>query len=342
MIRPPKLKPGDKVATISLSWGGAGEIPQRYKIGKERLETVFGLSVVETKHALKSNDWLYQNPEARAKDLMEAFLDPTIKAIICNIGGEDSIRTLPFIDFDIIRKHPKIFIGFSDSTISHFCCYKAGLTSFYGTSLLVGFAENVVMHDYEVENIKRTLFSNAPAGTITPNSDGWTNEHLDWFEPSNQLIKRKLNPNQPWRFLQGEGVQQGRLIGGCLEVMNWLRGTSIWPEQAVWKDAILFLETSEEKPIPSSVKYFLRSLAAMGVLKELNGIIMGRPYDALYWDEYDEILLKILREEGLTDLTVVTGMDFGHTCPTFTLPLGTLAEINCAAKSFSLLESGVS
>jgi muramoyltetrapeptide carboxypeptidase LdcA involved in peptidoglycan recycling len=120
---------------------------------------------------------------------MEAFSDPSVKAIISNIGGDDSIRMLPYIDLDIIRNNPKIFLGFSDSTITHFICLKAGLSSFYGTSLLVGFAENVSMHDYQISDIKRTLFSSSVIGLIQPNQEGWTTEFLDWFDPSLQEVK---------------------------------------------------------------------------------------------------------------------------------------------------------
>ena len=139
-IKPQVLKHGDKVATISLSWGGAGELPHRYAQGKKQLQEIFGLEVVQTANALKSADYIYKNPKARADDLMEAFSDPSITAIISNIGGEDSIRTLPFIDLNIIQANPKILLGFSDTTVTHLACYKAGLTSFYGTSVLVGFA----------------------------------------------------------------------------------------------------------------------------------------------------------------------------------------------------------
>ncbi len=113
------------------------------KKGKGQLEETFGLTVVETKNSLKSAEWIYKNPQVRADDLMEAFSDNSIKAIISNIGGDDSIRTLPFIDLSIIKNNPKIFLGFSDTTITHIACYKAGLVSFYGTSLLVGFAKMV-------------------------------------------------------------------------------------------------------------------------------------------------------------------------------------------------------
>lgn len=150
---------------------------------------------------------------------MEAFADRSVKAIISNIGGEDSLRILKYVDIDIIKNNPKIFLGFSDSTTTHFLCLKAGLGSFYGTSLLVGFAENVEMHAYQINDINRTLFSSAPIGKIAPNIAGWTSEYLDWFDVSLQDIKRKLHPHPGWCFIRGNTIARGRLIGGCLEVM---------------------------------------------------------------------------------------------------------------------------
>jgi muramoyltetrapeptide carboxypeptidase LdcA involved in peptidoglycan recycling len=342
MIKPRALKAGDKVATISLSWGGAGELPYRYAFSKRQLQEVFGLDVVETEHALKSADYISKNPQARADDLMEAFADPTIKAIISNIGGEDSLRTLPYLDLSMIRNNPEIFLGFSDSTITHFACYKAGLTSFYGTSLLVGFAENGGMHNYQIEDIRRVLFSTERIGQISPNSEGWTSEHLEWFDTSLQNQKRKLIKSNGWNFLQGKGRIKGNLIGGCLDVLEFLKGTAYWPSLEEWKESILFLETSEVKMTPRYFLWILRNYAAQGILKNLNGIILGRPYDNMYVDAYNDILLKVIREEeGLVDLAIVTEMDFGHTCPVFTIPYGIQAEIDFENRKFSMLESGV-
>lgn len=342
LIRPKSLNKGDKVATISLSWGGAGELLNRYEIGKRRLQEVFGLNVVETKNALKSADYISKNPQARADDLMEAFSDKSIKAIISNIGGEDSIRTLPYTDINVIRQNPKIFLGFSDTTVTHFACYKAGLTSFYGTSILVGFAENGGMHQYQIDDIKRTFFSSLPVGQIFPNKNGWTSEILDWFDISLQNTQRKLNESNNWNFLQGSKKVQGQLIGGCIEVLEFLKGTEYWLDKSDWKDKILFLETSEEMMPPTNFRRVLRNYAAQGVFEKISGLILGRPYNNKYVDEYNNILLQVIKDEqGDDHLPIITEMDFGHTCPTFTIPYGVLAEIDSEQKIFSILESGV-
>ncbi|MFQ3608294.1 MAG: S66 peptidase family protein [Chloroherpetonaceae bacterium] len=342
LTRPKSLKQGDTVATISLSWGGAGELLHRYEIGKRRLHEVFGLNVVETKNALKSADYISKNPQARAEDLMEAFSDKSIKAIISNIGGEDSIRTLQYTDINVIRQNPKIFLGFSDTTITHFACYKAGLTSFYGTSLLVGFAENGGMHQYQIDDIKRTLFSSLPVGQILPNKNGWTSEFLDWFDKSLQNTKRKLTDSNGWNFLQGNKKVQGQLIGGCVDVLEFLKGTDYWLSKSDWTDKILFLETSEEMLPPTSFRRALRNYAAQGVFEKISGLILGRPYNNKFVDEYNNILLQVIRDEqGNDQLPIITEMDFGHTCPTFTIPYGVVAEIDSKQKTFSILESGV-
>ncbi len=330
MIKPQKLQPGDKVAAISLSWGGPGTFPHRYAAGKQQLQDEFELVVVETPCALRDAAWLQRHPQARADDLMKAFVDPSIKALISTIGGNDSIRILPYLDLDILRSNPKIFMGYSDTTITHMACFKAGLVSFYGPAIMAGFAENGGMFPYMIDSVRKTLFSSAPIGTLAPNMDGWAIEMLDWADPKNQPRKRKLAPSSGWKFIQGTGVRQGHLLGGCFEVLDWLRGTDFWPEPDVWQDAILFLETSEEAPPPSTVLYGLRSYAAMGILEKLSGILFGRPGGPLAPDqftEYDKVIRQVVtEEEGLSDLPIITHMDFGHTDPMFVLPyaLGSL------------------
>lgn len=344
-IKPRKLNPGDKVATVSPSWGGPSVFPHRYQAGVRQLEAEFGLEVVEMPHTLKDADWLYRNPEARAADLMQAFSDPTIKGIVATIGGDDSIRLLPFIDLDMIRNNPKVFMGYSDTTIGHMLCFKAGLVSFYGPAIMAGFAENGGLFPYMKKSVQQTLFQTDSVGVIQPNTDGWTVERLDWGEPSNQEKKRALNPCTGWKYLQGKGVRQGHLLGGCIEVFDWLRGTELWPNSDAWKNAILFLETSEEAPPPSNVKYMLRAFAALGVLKQLSGILFGRPGGGVpikQFDEYDQVILQVVRdEENLDDLPIITNMDFGHTDPMFVLPYGVMVEIDCERKQFSILENAV-
>lgn len=290
-------------------------------------------------NSLKVEECLYQNPQARAEDLMTAFKDEQIKGIIANIGGEDSIRLLPFIDFDVIRKNPKIFMGYSDVTISHLFCHKAGITSFYGPAILTDFAENVQMDPYTVEMVNRTLFSGEIIGEIQPANE-WTSERLEWTE-ENKNLRRNMRKNSGYEVLQGTGVAQGFLIGGCIEVLEFAKGTDIWPEKEYWENSILFFETSEEYPDPNLIKYWLRNYAAQGILQKANGIIFGKPQDEKYYEEYKEVIHQVMKELDLENLPVLYNMNFGHTEPKFILPYGAKAEVDCVKGTFKILENGV-
>ncbi|MDW7661619.1 MAG: LD-carboxypeptidase [Bacillota bacterium] len=344
MIKPNKLKPGDTIATVSLSWGGAGDetLIHRYLIGKARLEEVFGLKVIEMPHTLKGTKFTYEHPEKRAEDFMAAFKDPNIKAIISNIGGDDAIRMLPYIDFDVIKENPKIFMGYSDTTINHLMCHKAGLMSYYGPCVLMEFAENVEMHEYTVDAVIKTLFETDPIGLIE-SSTNWTSERLEWDSVENQTIRRTMTHEiHGYETIQGHGTVRGKLIGGCIEVLDAARGTAIWPDLDHFEDAILFLETSEEKPTPYLVTLILRSFVATGIIDKIAGIVIGKPQDEAYYEEYKEVYKDVIGfEAGRPDLPILYNLNFGHTSPFFVLPYGAIAEINCDESTFTILEPGV-
>lgn len=342
LVKPQKLNRGDKVATVSLSWGGAGDsdILWRYNAGKKRLQEEFGLNVVEMPCTLKGTEYVYNHPEKRAEDLMQAFEDKSIKGIFSCIGGDESVRLLPYIDFDVIRNNPKIFIGYSDTTVTHMMCYKAGLSSFYGPSILAEFAENVEMFEYTKHWVEKVLFDSSPIGTIEP-STVWTSEHLPW-EEKNRTIKRSLQPNVGYELLQGSGTARGHLIGGCIEVLEMLKGTEVWPDKNEWSNSILFFETSEDKPDPAYFEYWLRNYGAQGILEKANGIVFGKPYDDKFHEEYKKAIVRVVRDElKLYDLPILCNMNFGHTAPMTILPYGAMAEINSDNITFSIIESGV-
>ena len=345
VIKPPRLRPGDTVAAVTLSWGGPGTFPHRYEAGKRQFEQTFGCRVVETRHALRDAAWIAANPKARADDLMEAFADDSIRAVISTIGGDDSVRVLRHLDLGVIREHPKIFMGYSDTTVAHFACMAAGLTSFYGPAFMSGFAENGGMHPYLVDSVRRALFSAEPIGEVRPNEDGWTVERLDWGEPANQARRRALVPSTGWRWLQGTGRVSGRLMGGCIDVMEWLKETSVWPAPEAWAGAIFFIETTEEAPSPQHVERWLRGYGAQGILERAAAILIGRPgghaLPIAAHVQYDDAVMRVIRGELGLDVPIVAGMDFGHTDPFFVLPYGVTAEIDCDARRFSILENAV-
>lgn len=336
-----RLHPHDRIAIISCSsgMGGDPELRWRYELGIKRLKEVFQLEVVPMPHALKGSTYVYEHPEKRAQDLMDAFRDPTIHAILCMIGGEDSIRMLPYIDFDVIAQHPKILSGFSDSTVLHLMCLKAGISSFYGPALLKDFAEFGAMSQYTVDAIRRTWFSSETIGEIKA-SDTWTCDPLPW-DIENKDRVRKFQPNHPYEVLQGSGKVQGRLIGGCMEVLEYCKGTSLFPEISQFEDTILFLETSEVQAPPWLFQDEFRCYGMMGILSRVKGIIFGKPQAEAYYEEYKQCIKKICKEFGLEDLVIFYNGSFGHNEPRTILPYGVLAQLDCDTGSFTILESAV-
>lgn len=341
LIKPARLQPGDTVATVSLSWGGAGDeaIRARYETGKARLKEIFGLRVVEMPHTLAGTEVAYEHPEMRAADLMQAFADPSIKAIISCIGGDDTVRLLPYIDFDTIRANPKIFMGYSDTTANHFMCLKAGVSSIYGPAILADFAENGAMPEYTIHWVNKALFSTEPLGEIPPSPD-WTSEHLPWSDPANRDRRRVFKPNGGYQLLQGQGAARGPLIGGCIEVLEMFKGTDLFPALDAFDGAIFFLETSEDTPKPENVRWWLRNYGASGILERIHGLVFGKPYGETYFEEYKTEIRKVLKEYGRPDLPVLYNASFGHCEPKFCLPFGALAEIDCQRPGFAIIEPG--
>mgnify|MGYP005767602887 FL=1 len=341
MLKPRRLYPGDRVAMVSLSWGGLGD-PQflhKYDIAKKRLKEEFQLELVPMPHALKGSDFVARHPELRAQDLMDAFRDRSIAAIFCAIGGDDTLRTLPYIDFAVMRDNPKIFMGYSDTTINHLMMQRAGLVSFYGPSVMCEFGEYVRMFDYTREAVRRLLFADS-AGYVVPSSPSWSDDYVPWDEQNVHIAKRLRPETRGYELLQGSGKVQGQLMGGCVDVFCMAVGTPIWPAPKEWQGALLLLETSEEKPSPATLTYALRSLAAQGILRVVNGILVGKPQGEVYYEEYKQVLLQVVaQEEGLRHLPILYNLNIGHAFPTGVLPLGVQAEIDCEAKTLTLLES---
>lgn len=337
----PCLAPGDTVATVSLSSGLAGDAAMRwrYQQGKRRIEELFGLKVVEMPHTLAGSDYLYEHPEARAQDLMDAFAEPSIKAVISCTGGDDSIRLHPYMDYEVLANNPKLYSGFSDSTVTHLMCLKAGLSSLYGPSVLSDFAENVAMCPYTAEWTKRLWFSPEAPGTV-PTSPTFSGQYLEWAE-ENAGTARAFEPNTGYHVVQGGGAATGPLIGGCFEILDLLRGTALFPDVSDFEGAVLFLETSEECPPAWVFSDALRALASMGVLERLAAILFAKPLAGRLQADYHDALRRVLAECRRQDMPVLGNASFGHNEPRFPLPYGAAACVNCAAHSFTILEGGV-
>ncbi|MCP4354301.1 MAG: LD-carboxypeptidase [Proteobacteria bacterium] len=346
LIVPQKLNAGDKIAIVASSWGGPAIFPHKVQKGIDQLEKHFDVKCVVMPFAQKSADVIYNNPQKRAEELMQCFADPEIKGIISAIGGDDSIRMLPYIDYKVIRKNPKVFMGMSDSTITNFICLKARVRSYYGPAMMAGFAENGGLLPFMRESVRKTLFEKDVIGEIGKNTDGIIIKQHPWEDESLTNTPREILPVPERKLILGSKNAKGRLIGGCLDVLEFMKGTEIWPDLKHWKDAILFIEASEDEPTPEFVIWWLRNYAALGILNKLSGILVGRPgyvkedYERFYQEQEDAIL-KVVRDECKLDIPILTRLDFGHTDPQIVLPLGAMAEIDVDKKTFSILESGV-
>ncbi len=151
-----------------------------------------------------------------------------------------------------------------------------------------------------------------------------------------ELIKQYKSD---YETLQGSGIVSRKLLGGCIDVFPMVIGTEIWPTKEQWKDKILLLETSEEKPSPDLLTYYLRNLGAQGILNVIQGIIVGKPQDEKYYEEYKEVYKKVLKEFHQEELPVLYNVNIGHACPIGILPVGTDIQVDFTNKKIYLLES---
>lgn len=334
-MKPPRVQVGDTVGIVSPSWGGANIFPHRLERGIQQLQAL-GFRVKVGEHARNRRGFVSDTAENRAHDLHEMFANPDVKAIFSAIGGDYSCHLFPHLDLDLIRANPKIFVGYSDTHILSIAIWhQTGLVTFAGPAVLTDFAEYPGMFDYTREYMMHLLTQAKPIGKIEP-AVWWTEEFLDWSEKKDLERPRAQQPSEGWVWLKGEGAE-GILIGGCLESLQHLRGTRFWPG---WDDAIFFFETSELKPPPAMVDGILMDYDNMGVLGKIKGLLIGRP---MYYTDAEKQQLSevILERTRRYNFPIIMNMDFGHTAPQFTLPIGCRARIDTEGRQFEIIESAV-
>jgi muramoyltetrapeptide carboxypeptidase LdcA involved in peptidoglycan recycling len=272
MIKPTKLKRGDTIGIVSPSWGGAGLFPHRVEQGVQYLRSL-GFEAKLAPHALNRHGFVSDTPRRRVEDIHAMFLDPEVAGIIATIAGDHSCHLLPLLDFTLIPDHPKIFVGYSDVTVLNVAIWKkTGVITFNGPALLTDAGEYPRMLEYTERYFLRATTESSAIGQIEP-STAWTEEFQDWETQVDRKRPRILQQSEGWMWLK-PGQAEGRLIGGCLESLQHLRGTEFWPD---WEDAIWFFETSEEKPSPETVDALLMDYENMGVFEKIRGLIVGRP-----------------------------------------------------------------
>jgi muramoyltetrapeptide carboxypeptidase LdcA involved in peptidoglycan recycling len=343
MKRPRRLKAGDTVAIVAPSSGIAAEFPHVVELGLRNLRDVFGLRIERFPTSHMDNDALYRDPRVRADDINAAFARDDIAAIISTIGGDDSVRILPRLDLDLIAAHPKILMGFSDITTLTTVLNQRGLVTFNGPSVMAGFAQLHNMPSALADHVRAILMEPTDSYEYRP-YPAWTNEYVSWTTPGYSGETKPLQPHDGWRWLRGSGRVRGRLWGGCIEVLEFMKGTAFWPAPAFWDERILFFETSEEKPTVDRVVRMLRNYGSIGALDRIAALLIGRArsYTPDEKRELDEALVRVVSVEfRRSDLPIVSNLDFGHTDPQWIMPLGVMAEVDCDARTFVLLEPAV-
>ncbi|MBO2517863.1 MAG: LD-carboxypeptidase, partial [Clostridiales bacterium] len=327
----------------------------RYRLGKRRFERIFHVKVVETPNALKGSKYLYAHPEKRAKDLMEALKDDSVNGIICNMGGDDSYRVLPYIDPQVIHDHPKVFMGFSDIATWMAVFAYAGVRAYYGPTVLTPLAQPGKLDEYTEAAIRRTLFSNDVIGEIRPSE---RNTPIDWKKtytviegskeaeydrfPDNDEIEDPKDvipwtPGTGYKLLQGSGKVRGHIVPVCGGPLWQIMGTKYFPGPDMWEDSIIALEHGSVYGSKLAGLHELRAFAAAGAFDRAKAVITG-PLD----DDNEETILKVMREEvHRPDMVILENVDYIHRTPMTVLPVGALTEIDCDAVTMKILEPGV-
>ena len=340
IIKPQKLHKGDTVAVISPSWGCAGSsrVLWKYHLGCKRLEEL-GLKVIAAPNALKGTSYLRANPKARADDLMWAFENKEVKAIIAAIGGNDAASLLPYLSSETITANPKIFCGYSDIMILHLFCYRAGLMTYYGDNLLTSIAETTGWHPYSRYRFEKTFMDSSAIGDIEP-SEEWSPSKENLTDRS---YKKVYTPNEGYYYVQGKGKAKGRLFGGHtdLRTLRFPDGSSVVRKEDM-EGSILFFEDIPEFCTEDKIADFFDWLGQMGYLETLNGVIIGRMRMQGCFEPFAESIRRIVTGKyHCADLPIMGNLNFGHSSPVFILPYGAEAELDIESLSFRISESGV-
>jgi len=332
-IKPERLQKGDRVGIVSPS-STIESFPRRTSRGAQSLEDV-GVKVVFADNAKKSFGHNAGTPQERADDINQMFLDESIKAIMCSTGGLNANAILPLLDYGVIQKNPKIFCGYSDITIlNNAITHKTGLITFNGPTLLPTFGEYGGIDEYTLNYFKKALFSKEPIGVIESAAES-SDENLWWEkEDTRPSAMKKVTPMKSVSL----GFAEGVLMGGNLNTLCFLGGTEYMPD---FTDSILFLEDEEESTAYTERR--LHYLEQIGVLSNIKGLLFARPYQFVTDSEHRTLadILSFFGEKY--EIPIISDLDFGHTSPMVTLPLGVRATMNVSSKDVQVevVESAV-
>lgn len=320
LIRPRHLSPGDTLGIVAPA--SPPPDPAAIDRGVAALEKL-GYQVKLAPNVPKRLGFLAGTDQERADDLMGMFSDPEVHAILCVRGGYGTPRLLPLLNYKVIRKNPKIFVGYSDVTALH-CAFltKAKLISFHGPMLNSDFA-HPEMPDFTVQSFLHTLSLIASPDRKLP------------FDISHGYREKTVKTLR-------RGIARGQLIGGNLSLLCSLIGT---PWQPAFKERILFLEDVGE--VPYRFDRMLTHLLNAGLLQQVAGIAIGLNADcedpkAKTTREYRQTLDDVIQDRLLPlKVPIVTGLPFGHVPHNAMLPVGANVVLDANRGALSLAESPV-
>lgn len=343
LLKPEILKGGDTIMLISPASGLAGvdSLRHRADIGKIALQRM-GFKVVEGMHSRVVGERA-GTPEERVSDIHEGLTNSKVKAFISMIGGDHvCAEILPYLDYDLVKKNPKIFMGYSDTTALLLGIYsKTGLVTFYGPAVMTELGDYPEILPYTKRWMEKALTSSESIGRIEPSSE-WTDEFLDWTKGLDLTRPREMQHSKGWEWIQ-QGKATGKLLGGCIQSLAFL--TENYPEYLPnFSKSIFFWESAEKKAgiahPPKEVSTDLKKIKEFGILDKMKGMIVGRPYK--YTDSWHEELKRIITET-VDDprKPIVYNVEIGHTNPVLTLPIGVQVSLDSSQNMFSIMESGV-
>lgn len=314
-IIPAPLRAGDEIRVVAPSTGiriiGAdSRANAAARFADMGLKVSFGRNTVDGNF----DRFGTTDIEKRAEDIMEAFRDPDVKAVFTIIGGFNSNQLLPFLDYELIRRNPKIICGFSDITALLNAIYaKTGLVTFLGPH----YSSFGMKHGFEYTwaAMKQMLMGGGKA-EVKPSAE-WSDDL--WF--INQEERAFIKNDGYWKLHDGEA--EGRLVGGNLCTQILLLGTPYWP--GFEEDTVLLAEDTAG----SDGKTFLRNLQALAYQPDfgnVKGLVIGRfqKGSQIGREELQYIVDSIPQLRGLP---IVANVDFGHTTPMLTLPIGGIGRI---------------
>lgn len=312
-IVPPRLRSGDTVRVIAPARSRAMIMEHDNTRWIDERFAAMGLTLTFGEHVDEDDQFRSSSVEHRVADLHAAFADPSVAGILTVIGGFNSNELLPYLDFDLIAAHPKVFCGYSDITaLQNAILARTGLITYSGPHWS---SWGMRDHFEPTGDWFRAAVTTEDPIAVEP-STAWTDDA--WFADQDT---RTPVPNAGWRSLR-PGRTSGRIVGGNLCTLNLLQGTANMPSL---DGALLFIEDDFE----SNTVAFARNLTSLLQQPDADGVtglVLGRFQEAsaVSWEELDEI---VARQPALAGKPVLAGVDFGHTSPLLTFPVGGTADL---------------